>query len=164
MLAGYINKVSAVEEKLEIKTSTKILKDISPDTLKTAADMFLYLYSCPHVTDSYDYSISWFNQWLRFYEVLFKTTKPENIILAFNKMLNMKQNQRGSAQGRVSDIWKSTETFLSLKFEQIQSLLLGTVTLISDKSETVLRKYLISDISGKGHSNFDYVYSSLGHF
>ena len=64
----------------------------------------------------------------------------------------LKQDPKGSTHGRVDAVFKTTGTSLSLKLEQIQSVLLGTVTLINE--------YLISE---KGHSNFDYVYSSLSH-
>ena len=140
--------MTAIEKELGIKTSTTIFQNITPKTLKIATEMFLYLYGSPHFTDTG--SIGWFHRWFGFYRKLFKTTARDKIILTLNRML--KQDPKGSTHGRVDAVFKTTGTSLSLKLEQIQSVLLGTVTLINE--------YLISE---KGHSNFDYVYSSLSH-
>ena len=41
----------------------------------------------------------------------------------------LKQEREGSTHGRVGTVLKTTGTLLSLKFEQIQSVLPGTVSL-----------------------------------
>ena len=133
--------MTAIEKQLGIKTSTKTFQNISPKTLKTATEMFLYLYSCPHFADPN--SASWFKKWVGFYSYLFKTTAPDKIILTLNTMLKQ-ESAPGSAQGRIDTVLKTTGTLFSLKFEQIQSVLPGTMILNSDQYEIILAaKHLI---------------------
>ena len=144
---GIMIKVTAIEKELDIKTFTNKYQDISPKTLKIAAEMFLYLYSRPHFTNNTNTRL--FRRWFGFYRKLFKTTTPDKIILTLNRML--KQEREESTHGRVDAVWEKTGTLLSLKYEQIQSVLLGTVSLNCDRHETILAKHFNSD-------NFDYVY------
>ena len=122
--------MTAIEKQLGVETSANIFQDISPKTLESAAEMFLYLYSCPHFADTN--SVLWFKRWIGFYKELFETAAPDTIILTLHRMI--KQDVAGSSQeGKVHAVWKATGTLLSLKFEQIQSLLPGTVSLKNSK-------------------------------
>ena len=123
-LAGYTNKVTAIEDELGIKTSRNIFNDILPKTLTNAAEMFLYLYICPHFPNTE--SVVWFQRWSGFYNELFKTSATDHILLTLNRML--KQEVVGNTQGKVESVLKTTATLLLLKFEQIRSILPGSVS------------------------------------
>ena len=67
-----------IENKLGIKASTEIQKNISKETLKTAAEMFLYLNLCAKST---------MFQWIQFYTNLLQNASPDMIVIALNRIL-----------------------------------------------------------------------------
>ena len=77
MLFDLLPQVKAVEQKLKIESYEKINETLTNEKLKIAGEMFLYLSMCS----------STIKPWILFYEDLFQTQSPDQIILALNRML-----------------------------------------------------------------------------
>ena len=112
--------VKAVEEKLQVDSSDEINKSMKNEDLKTAAEMFMYLSLCP---DS-----RWFKSWFTFYKDLFLTQSADKIILTLNRMMKTKTSKDNAGKNRAEKLIRKTKNLLSLKFEEIQSLLPGKET------------------------------------
>ena len=105
--------VKDVEIQLKIKSSYLIFENMTIWDLQTAAEMFLYLYTCPGVTSQEN----WFINWFTFYNNLFKTS-PDMILLTLNRM--MQSTNDNDFKGK---LFKRVARLLHLKYESIQSLL-----------------------------------------
>jgi len=71
-----LSVVKAVEQKLQIESSEQISDTLKNEELKTAAEMFVYLITCPNAL----------KQSIIFYENLFQTQSPDQIILTLNRL------------------------------------------------------------------------------
>ena len=108
-------QVKAVEQKLQIESSEQINDILSNEELKAAAGMFIYLNTCPD---------SWFKSWFSFYKKLFLTQPANQIILTLNRMMKTKTSQEDKyAKIRTGNLLLRVKSLLSLKFDDIQSLL-----------------------------------------
>ena len=81
-----MSKVPEIERQLKMKSSDIIYKNISTENLKTAAEMYIYLITCPGNDELQD----WFKLWSTFYIDLFQNKSANQIILTLNRV--MKQN------------------------------------------------------------------------
>ena len=106
-----LSQVSAVEQILEIDPLNQI-EALTDEELQTAAEMFIYLNSCP---------TKWSKSWSSFYKDLFLTQPTNQIILTLNRMMKTKRSEDGKL--RAEKLMKRTSNLLSLNFERIQSLL-----------------------------------------
>ena len=106
-----LSQVSAVEQILQIDP-LKQIEDLTNEELQTAAEMFIYLNSCP---------TKWSKSWSSFYKDLFLTQPTNQIILTLNRMMKTKRSEDGKL--RAEKLMKRTSNLLSLYFERIQSLL-----------------------------------------
>ena len=79
-----MSQVEAVEHKLKIESSEQIYNTLSNEELKTAAEMFLYLNSCPPDSSS---------TWLFFYENLFLYQPLDHIMLTLNRIIHSETPQ-----------------------------------------------------------------------
>ena len=104
-------QVKAVEEMLQIKSSEQILETLTNEDLKNAAEMFLYLNTCPDL---------WFKSWASFYKDLFLAQPPDKIILTLNRMTKYRTKD---GKQRAEKLLQRIKILLSLKFEEIQRLL-----------------------------------------
>ena len=108
---GRLSLVSAMEQMLEIDP-LKQIEALTNEELQTAAEMFIYLNSCP---------TKWSKSWSSFYKDLFLTQPTNQIILTLNRMMKTKSSEDDKL--RAEKLMKRTSNLLSLNFERIQSLL-----------------------------------------
>ena len=119
--------MAKIEQLLELESSKMRHNNVKADSLKIASEMFIYLNICPGKLDTKWYSSQylelWFQAWYKFYKNLFKTESPEQIILSLNRM--MKSNNFRNKDGRImaEKLLKKTASMLSLKLNDIQSML-----------------------------------------
>ena len=76
------SQVKSVGKELGINPNTPAKKNLTKIQLKLAAEMFLYLISCPNPI----------KPWLLFYSDLFEKQSPDEIILKLNRALKVKEN------------------------------------------------------------------------
>ena len=70
--------VDTAEEQLKTNSSDERFNNMTAEDLKTAAEMFIYLNTCPD---------SWFKSWSSFYRDLFLTKPADQIILTRRRSL-----------------------------------------------------------------------------
>ena len=108
-----MSQLETVHKKLNMNATEDIFDNITDTTLKSAAEMFLFLNSCP---DDFRY-------WFLLYSDLFENKSPEVIVLTLNRIL---KGERNTENRRLKDIAKHlltrVTTLLSLKFETIQGV------------------------------------------
>ena len=105
--------VKAVENQLGVEFSEQRFKNTTVRHLEKAAEMFIYLNSCP---GSGSLKL-WFKSWSSFYDDLFRTKPPDEIILTLNRMMKNK-----SLEGEGPKLFRKTAALLSLKYEKIQNM------------------------------------------
>ena len=114
--------VDAVEQKLDIKSPSQRFDNITDKNLKQAADIFMHLDTCPGELKS----------WFLFYKYLFQNPYPDQIILALNRMMKVsKRPQHQYFKSVAKTLFKKATQLLSLKYEEIQNLVLGHTKNIS---------------------------------
>ena len=132
MLIAFVeNQVAALEDHLSVKSSEVRFENIAAENLKSAAEMFMYLNTCP----GNDSLKNWFRSWSLFYDDLFKAHNIDYIILTMNRII--KSNLPPNKDAKVGSVLKRTAKLLSLKLGKIQSLLPGqsrNVTYTDDQS------------------------------
>ena len=74
--------LATVESKLKIQSSDKRLDNMNIDLLHRAAEMFVYLYTCPSNTFSDTYK-----PWFILFKDIFQTQPPDKILLTINRMI-----------------------------------------------------------------------------
>ena len=116
MLSGgyMLGQVKLVEQMLQMESSENIDDTLTKEELKTAAEMFLYLNTCP---DS-----SWFKSWTDFYADLFLTQSVDKIILTLNRMMKTETSQDKDGKVRAKKLMKRIKSLMKLKYEEIQDL------------------------------------------
>ena len=88
-----ISQVEAIHKKLNMNATEDIFNNITDTTLKSAAEMFLFLNSCP---DDLRY-------WYLLYADLFENKAPEVIVLTLNRIM---KGERNPENKRLKDIAK----------------------------------------------------------
>ena len=125
----------AFEQQLNIGSTYKDLKirNVKPEDLKMAAEMFIYLNACPE-TPSLKH---WFDTWHRFYTIVFATQSKDQIILTLNRF--MKSIEHQNIFGRVSaqKLFKRASKLFSLKSTKIQDILPGMAADEATLNQTV---------------------------
>ena len=111
---GISSQVKAVEQMLKIESSDKIINSFTNEGLKTAAEVFLYLISCP---DELFKSLS------LFYKDLFLTQPADQIILTLNRMTKSKTSQDQGGKLRAEKLLQRLTKIFPLKHEEIERLL-----------------------------------------
>ena len=119
-------QVKELEYQLGIESSELKFANITDGEFKNAAEMFLYLSTCPGDLDK-DSSKGlekWFKSYYIFFTNLFKTQSPYQIILTLNRMMISKE-ANGYDTIREQNLFKQTATLFSLHYEEIQNILPG---------------------------------------
>ena len=102
---------------LGIKSTELRFEKIGEENLRTAAEIFIYLNTCPESLKS----------WFLFYQDLFYNKSPNQIILTLNRMMKSKRTSETENFLLIAEtVFKKASTLLSLKYEEIQSLNPGT--------------------------------------
>ena len=121
-------QVAAVEEQLQIQSSENRFAKISLEDMNAAAEMFIYLNTCPRS----------FKPWIEFYKYLFQTQSPNKIILSLNRIMKEALNQKDVFLKKLAhNLFKRMTPLLSLKYEEIQSILPTNQTLINDHADNL---------------------------
>ena len=113
-----IPKVNALEEMLKNYSSGIILKNMSNDSLKTAAEMFLYLNSCSY----------FLKPWLSFYTGLFykkSEISTAEIILSLNRIMKPWNKPRDIKIA--SQIFGNLTSLLALNYQNIENIMNGNL-------------------------------------
>ena len=109
--------VRAVEQMLKIESSEHINETLTDEALQTAAEIFIYLSTCPK------HDMKWFLSWSSFYTDLFLTQSAQNIILTLNRMMKITKSQDKNGKLRAEKLLLKVTSLLALKFEEIEGLL-----------------------------------------
>ena len=117
--------VKTLEQHMKIESSEQRLHNITKRQLETAANILIYLHTCPGRLglDSDKGVEKWFKTWYLFYQDLFKTKSPTQIILTLNRMAQKDQSFKINQH-----LLERAETLLNLKFKDNQILLTGRGT------------------------------------
>ena len=110
-----MSQVKAVEEMMQIESSEIIDESLTNEQLKTAAQMFLFLNTCPNTR--------WFKSWFSFYKDLFLTKSADQIILTLNRMIKTETSHDKAGKLRAKKLLQRNKSLLSLQFEEIGRLL-----------------------------------------
>ena len=132
--------------------------------LKTAGEMFLYLYSCSGFTNSNFQATEngkWFINWFTFYNDLIQSP-PDLILLTLNRMMKSTDNNAFEEK-----FFKRIARFLHMKFKRIRDLLPGKEQKRSNiTSMTDFDRLSINTLNDKGRPdkfyflyNFSNIYS-----
>ena len=117
-----VKMVDAVEQKLDIKSPSQRFDNITEKNLKQAADIFMHLDTCPGELKS----------WFLFYKYLFQEPFADQIILTLNRMMKVsKRPQHQYFKSVAKTLFKKTTQLLSLKYEEIQTLVMSHTKNIS---------------------------------
>ena len=95
-----LSHVRAVEQMMNIESSEQINETLTDEALQTAAEMFIYLSTCPK------HDMKWFLSWSSFYTDLFRTQPADQIILTLNRMMKTETLQDKDAEVRTASIVK----------------------------------------------------------
>ena len=112
-----MSQVNLLEDQLGIESTEVRFENIGRENLKTAAEIYIYLNTCP---DS-------LKPWFSFYKDLFHDQDPNLIILTLNRMMKSRiTSENENFLNIAKTVFKEASTLLSLKYEEIQSLNPGT--------------------------------------
>ena len=116
-----IHVVKDVENKLEIQSTEEIFENMTESELRAAAEMFIYLNTCPYT----DESKFWFKSWLKFFTDVFATT-PQEILITFNRLLNNENLQNKEVQ-IVKKLFERSSSLFSIRYDEYQNILPGNI-------------------------------------
>ena len=108
----------SAEKELHLDVSSVILRNISAVNLKNAAEMFLYLFSCPKAS----------TMWIIFFNDLIQHNSPYSIVLTLNRIMKgvkSMENEHGNILAKKL-FEKITKSF-SLKYKEIQNMFPGVM-------------------------------------
>ena len=110
------SQVEDLSKILNLNTSGDVDTDVTDSTLKTAADMFLYLNSCPDDLRS----------WFLFYEDLLSKKSLEVILLQLNRILKGGYSQNNKKLKTIAKkVFERITTLFSSKYKEIQNISQG---------------------------------------
>ena len=120
--------VEAVEKQFEIGPSVTTIENMTVDYLRTVANMFIYLNSCPYddinifSESAYSKELQ-FKSWFSFYNDLFQNKPANQIILTLNRITKAKVSQDMFGKERAKKLLKKILNLLSFKDGVLQSFL-----------------------------------------
>ena len=114
-------QVIKVEKYLNIKSPSSIINNIPKKYLETAAEIFLYLNSCPFST----ISKQWYKSWFIFFNDLFKTQQPDKIILTLNRLMKSNTEKNRHVKLMASKLMEKATILMELKNEELRRMLPG---------------------------------------
>ena len=133
-----------VEKKLEVESSDLIFDTINNKELKVAAEMFIYMNTCPAFLTANSMDIppqdfeNWFKSWFIFYKDLFHKKPADQILLTLNRMMKIKSLTNLKGKLRAENLLKRASDLLGLKYERIQSMLLPAGSPDSINNDTTI--------------------------
>ena len=112
------SQVNALEEQLQLRSSDKIMDNITDYQLKLAGKMFIYLNSCSVLL----------KPWFSFYAELFQKQSLDVIILTLNRILKKENVPNKNLQDIAKTLFKRVSSIFSLKYHEIQNITEGVGT------------------------------------
>ena len=105
--------IDGIEQRRNLNSTSDLYKNVTQETFDMAAKMATYLFLCPSDTHS-------------FYDVLFRTETPKNIVLAMLSMLKTTRNAGKIAAEKI--VGKVAEKLKIDHFKNIDDLINGKCT------------------------------------
>ena len=143
--------MARIEDKLAFESSELIFENITLADLKIAAEIFIFLRTCPGTDDGLK---TWFTSWSSFYEDLFSTHTLDKIILTLNRIM---KNDNTDSKVRSQKLLKRVAKYSSLKYEEIQSMLAGHTS----KNKSDIESLQESNLEGVYLMCFNYFFKGL---
>ena len=109
--------VTAVEKDLKVKSSELTFKNMTTENLKTAAEMFIYLNTCPYGRNLEKWFLSWYN----FYIDIFQYKPKDEIILTLSRLMNSRHSKNSNIQIWNEKLFRESAIILSLKYDEINN-------------------------------------------
>ena len=123
-----MSQVNLLEDQLGIESTEVRFENIGRENLKTAAEIYIYLNTCP---DS-------LKPWFSFYKDLFHDQAPNQIILTLNRMMKSKGTEVKDGNIRAAKLMEKITNKLSLHYKDIQRLAQPNhMKSVTDKHKTV---------------------------
>ena len=137
--SDWLALVNEVEKQLKVESSEKIFESIKDKELKIAAEMFIYLNTCPvDLTPIIGFE-RWFESWYIFYNDLFHKKPADKILLTLNRMMKIKSQKDIKGKLRAENLLKRATDLLGLKYKRIQSMLpTGTSDLATNNETSII--------------------------
>ena len=113
-----MSNVREVEKQLQVNSSDLINENMTRSQMKIAAEMFLYLNTCPELL----------RPWFSLYTDLFQKQSPNEIILTLNRILKFyKVTPHNSSLTSITlKLFKRVSTLFTLKYQQIKIITQGS--------------------------------------
>ena len=109
--------MTAVEKYFKINSSEVLFKNMTKENLITAAEMFIYLNTCPFDGDLQRWFLSWYN----FYIDLFKYRPKDEIILTLSRLMNNRHSISSNVQIWNEKLFQKSAIILSLKYDALNN-------------------------------------------
>ena len=138
---GKDENIKTLEKELGIVSSQTVFQNLTKRELKAAAEMYIYLNTCPYSKAYSGAKKSWFRTWYNFYKDLFSTQPVDIIILTLSQIMNSKQSQYKDTQEWNERLFNGSSKILSLKYQSIQNMFPG-------KTETFDNEILTAEEMG----------------
>ena len=90
---------------------------MTKENLITAAEMFIYLNTCPFDGDLQRWFLSWYN----FYIDLFKYRPKDEIILTLSRLMNNRHSISSNVQIWNEKLFQKSAIILSLKYDALNN-------------------------------------------
>ena len=108
-----LQQVSIVEHVLKMQPNENIFEILTNNDLKTAAEMFMYLNTCPKLI----------KPWFVFYNDLFENRSPNQIILTLNRIMKVIPTPQNKYFIDIAkDLFVKSTTVFSFKYKEIQNI------------------------------------------
>ena len=107
-----MSQVNLLEDQLGIESTEVRFENIGRENLKTAAEIYIYLNTCP---DS-------LKPWFLFYHDLFHDQEPNQIILTLNRMMKSTAPENKGNKLLVKKLFQRMGKILPLKHVEIQRI------------------------------------------
>ena len=135
---GKDENIKTLEKELGIVSSQTVFHNLTKSELKAAAEMYIYLNTCPYSKAYYGANKAWFRSWYNFYKDLFSTQPVDIIILTLNRIMNSKLSQYKDTQEWNERLFNGSSKILSLKYQAIQNMFPGKTETFDDEMLTAV--------------------------
>ena len=135
---GKDENIKTLEKELGIVSSQTVFQNLTKSKLKAAAEMYIYLNTCPYSKAYYGANKAWFRSWYNFYKDLFSTQPVDIIILTLNRIMNSKLSQYKDTQEWNERLFNGSSKILSLKYQAIQNMFPGKTETFDDEMLTAV--------------------------
>ena len=110
-------QVSLVEQHLKMQSSDVTLETMTGNALQTAAEMFIYLNTCPNIL----------KPWYVFYTDLIKYQSPDQIALTLNRLMKVSPTSENKHLVNIAkDLFMKVTEVLSFKLKEVKKITKGS--------------------------------------